>query len=94
MATNAQGTRPANRPGEPTVVDPTPTPVVTQTGVGSVAVYDQDADGTVDTARRPSATMTEDRLPVETRSSGSMLAWIIGVVVLIILAYIILQVIF
>jgi len=90
MATNAQGTRSTNRTVDTTVVDGTPS--VTTTGVGSVAVYDHDADTTVDTTRR--TTMASDPMPVETRSTGSVMSWIIGAIVLILIAYFILQVIF
>jgi hypothetical protein len=38
--------------------------------------------------------MTEDRIPVEERPSSSILSWIIGAIVLIILAYFLLQLIF
>jgi hypothetical protein len=87
MATNTQGSRPVNRSSDPTVTDPTPTPVVTPSGVGGVEVYDRDVDGTTNPSLRPSASMREDQMPVETRSSGSILGWIIGAIVLIILAY-------
>jgi len=93
MTTNVQGTRPANRPGEPTVAEEV-TPVVTPAGVGGVAVYDRDVDGTPNSSLRPSATMTGDPVPVETRTSGSILSWVIGAIVLIILAYFLLQLIF
>jgi hypothetical protein len=94
MATNIQGTRPASRPGESPVVEATPTPVVTSTGVGGVAVYDRDVDGTSNPSLRPSASLADDRGPIETRSSGSILTWIIGAVILIVLAYFLLQIIF
>jgi hypothetical protein len=94
MTTNVQGTRPTNRSGDPTVADPTPTPVVTTTGVGGVAVFDRDVDGTPNSTLRPSASIVDDRAPLETRSSGSTLSWIIGAIVLIVLAYFLLQMIF
>jgi hypothetical protein len=94
MTTNVQGTRPTNRPGEPTVVEEVTTPVVTPAGVGGVAVYDRDVDGTPNPSPRPSVSMTEDRMPVEERPSSSILSWIIGAIVLIILAYFLLQLIF
>jgi len=94
MATNVQGTRPSSRPSDqPTVLETANTPVVTPTGVGGVAVYDQDVDGT-NPSHRPSASMVDDRGPVEVRSNGSVLTWIISAVVLIILAYFLLQLIF
>jgi hypothetical protein len=92
MTTNVQGTRPTNRPGDSTVVDPTP--AVTTTGVGGVAVYDRDVDGTTNPSLRPSASLVDDRVPVETRPTGSILSWIIGAIVLIVLAYFLLQFIF
>jgi hypothetical protein len=91
MTSNIQGTR-NTRPGEPTVVDPTP--VVTPTGVGGVAVYDRNPDGTVNSTLRPSSPLADDRLPAETRASGSIMSWIIGAIVLVILAYFLLQFIF
>jgi len=94
MATNVQGTRPTNRPGDPTVAETTPTPAVTPAGVGGVAVYDRDVDRTTDPALRPSTTMTNNPVPVETRTTGSILSWIIGAIVLIVLAYFLLQLIF
>jgi hypothetical protein len=86
MATNVQNTRTTNRPDDTTGVTPT--------GVGGVAVYDRDVDRTTDPALRPSATMTNDPVPVETRSSGSILSWIIGAIVLIVLVYFLLQMLF
>ena len=94
MATNAQGTRPTGHPNDTATVEGTPNPTVTSTGVGGVAVYDRDVDGTNNSTLRPAGTIHNDPAPVETRSGGSMLGWIIGVIVLIILAYFILQLIF
>ena len=97
MATNPQGTRPTNRPGEQPVADTAGTPVVTSTGVGGVAVYDQDGERTTTTTNssmRTSATRMDDNVPVETRSSGSILSWIIGAIVLIILVYFLFQILF
>lgn len=94
MTTNVQGTRPTNRSGDQTVVDGTPTPVVTPTGVGGVAVFDRDVDGTTNATLRPSASIVDDRVPVETRATGSILSWIIGAIVLIVLAYFLLQMLF
>jgi len=92
MTTNVQGTRPSNRTDDTTVVDPTP--AVTPTGVGGVAVYDRDVDGTTNPSLHPSASLADDRVPVAERSSGSMVGWIIGAIVLIILAYFLLQMLF
>jgi hypothetical protein len=94
MTTNVQGTRPTSRPGDPTPVEPTPTPVVTPTGVGGVAVYDRDVDRAANPSLRPSTSMANDPVPVETRTTGSILGWIIGAIVLIVLAYFLLQIIF
>jgi len=94
MATNVQGTRPSTRAGDPAGVETTPTPVVTPAGVGGVAVYDRDVDTTTNTSLRPSASMVDDRTPAEVRSSGSILTWIIGAVVLIALVYFLLQFVF
>jgi len=38
--------------------------------------------------------MANDPTPVETRSSGAMIGWIIGIVVLLVLAYFLLQMVF
>jgi hypothetical protein len=97
MGTNPQGTRPTNRPGEQPIADTTTTatPMGTTTGVGSVAVYDNDADHNTTSTTRPStARMMDDRAPVETRSSGSILSWIIGAIVLIVLVYFLFQILF
>jgi hypothetical protein len=94
MVTNANDPRTTGRTGNTTVTDPTPTPVVTSTGAGSVAVFDNDADGTTNRTLHTSPSMTTDRAPIETRSGGSMLSWIIGAIVLIVLAYFLLQIIF
>lgn len=93
MATNMQNTRPTNRAGDTTVAETTP--VVTPAGtVGGVAVFDHDADRTTDSTLRPTGTMHSDPVPVGSRSSGSMLSWIIGAIVLIVLAYFLLQILF
>jgi len=93
MATNMQNTRTTNRAGDTTVAETTPvgTPAGT---VGGVAVYDRDVDGTTDSTLRPAGTIHTDPTPVETRSSGSIMGWIIGVIVLIVLAYFLLQMLF
>jgi hypothetical protein len=94
MATNVQGTRTTTRSGDTTVVETTPTPAVNTTGVGGVAVYDRDVDGTTDPTLRPTGTMVNDPIPAETRSTGSVLSWIIGAIVLIVLVYFLLQILF
>jgi len=95
MTTNVQGTRPSSRPGDTTVVEPVP--VIATTNTGGVAVYD--VDKTTNPNLHPSASLVEDRLvddraPAEVRSSGSILTWIISVVVLIVIAYLLLQFVF
>jgi hypothetical protein len=95
MTTNVQGTRPSSRPNDEPVTVATPNgPVVASTEVGGVAVYDRDGSATTNPSLRPSATMVEDRAPMDTRSSGSMLTWIISAVVLILIVYFLLQWIF
>lgn len=96
MTTNVPGTRPTSRSDEPVRVEttPTPTPVTNSSGVGGVAVYDQDSDGTRNSSTRPSASMIDDPAPVRTQSSSSAIAWIIGIVILIILAYFLWQMFF
>jgi len=85
MTTNVQGTRLSSCPGEPTVL--APTPVIAPTAAGGVAVYDATPDPTL----RPSVSLVEDRAPVEVRSNGSILTWVISAIVLIVLAYFLLQ---
>lgn len=99
MTTNVQGTRQSNRPGEPTTGESMP--VITPLGAGGVAVYDVDkaTDPT-----RPSASLLDDRVigdrvidnrgPAEVQSTGSIMTWIIGAIVLIVLAYFLLQFVF
>ncbi|MCC6453544.1 MAG: hypothetical protein IT328_01240 [Caldilineaceae bacterium] len=94
MATNVQGTRTTSRPDGQTRVNETPNTTMGAAGVGGVEVFDNDVDAKTDPSLRPSASMMEDRAPIETRSSGSMLTWIIAAVVLIILVYFLLQLIF
>jgi hypothetical protein len=98
MATNLQNTpnaRQNNRPGD-AQTDTVTTSGMNSTGVGSVAVFDQDADGTTTSTStmRPSASMVDDRSPAEVRTGGSMVSWIIGAIVLIVLAYFLLQMLF
>jgi hypothetical protein len=93
MATNTQNTRPVGTPGDPPAVEPTSTPVVTPSGVGGVAVYDRTEDDRM-TSTRSSSTLGHEPVPVETRSSGSVITWIIGAIVLIVLAYFLFQFIF
>jgi len=78
------------------IQEPTPktTTVVNPTGVSGVAVYDRSSDQAVDPSMRPSASMLDETAPGRTQSSGSMVAWILGIVVLIIIAYFILQMLF
>jgi len=96
MTTNRQDTRPASRPGDSVTVQPTPvtTSGANPSGVNGVAVYDQGPDVKTDPSMRSSASMANDPTPVETRSSGAMIGWIIGIVVLLVLAYFLLQMVF
>jgi hypothetical protein len=94
MTTNINDTRPSTRPGDPTVVEPPPTPTVTPTRIGGVEVYDPEVDATTDPFRRPSTAMPGDPAPVEARSTGSVFTWIISTIALIILVYFLLQIIF
>jgi hypothetical protein len=95
MTTNVQNTRPIGVPADPPVVDPVidPVPVVTPTGVGGVAVYDRYEDEKV-VSSRPSAALGHEGVPVATQSSGSILTWIIAAIVVIVLAYFLIQFIF
>jgi len=96
MTTNTQDARQTTRAGQPVGMEPTPTatPAVNSTGVGGVAVYDQESDRELDSSRRSSASMIDDSAPLPTKSGTNMVAWIIGIVVLIIVAYFILQMLF
>jgi len=95
MTTNIQGTRPSSRPSdEPITLTTANGPVVATTGVSGVAVYDQDGEVRPDPSLRPSASMVDDRAPIETRSTGSVLTWVISAVVLILLVYFLLQWVF
>lgn len=94
MATNTQGTRTSTRPSDQSAtVETANTPINTATGVGGVAVYDQE-DRTTNPSTRTTSSLADDRAPVETRSSGSMLTWIISAIVLIAIVYFLLQMIF
>jgi len=101
MSSNIPGTRPANRQDE-TVVGDAKTTTATgvnpnlagPTGVNGVAVYDQEPDRATNSSVRPSASMIDDPTPVRSGSSGSMIGWIIGIIVLIVLVYFLLQMIF
>jgi hypothetical protein len=96
MATNVQSTRSSSRSSDLAGVETTPTPVVTPTGVGGVAVYDQDVDSKTKSSLHtsPNASIVDDLPPAEVRSSGSLLTWIISAVVLILLVYFLLQFVF
>jgi len=93
MTTNLQSARPVGAPGDPPVVEPTPIPVVTPTGVSGVAVYDRYEDEKVSSSQT-SAVLGHESVPVETQSTGSPLVWIIGAIVAIILVYFLIQFIF
>jgi len=91
MTTNIQETPQTKRSDQPVGIEPTPSPVANSTGVRGVAVYDRGPD---DPSMRPSASILDDAAPVRSQSSGSMIAWIIGIVLLIIIAYFVLQMLF
>jgi len=96
MTTNLQETPPSRRPDQQVGIEPTPasTSSATSTGVKGVAVYDRGSDSELDSSTRPSASTLNDSAPATTQSSGNMIAWIIGIVLLIIIAYFILQMFF
>jgi len=96
MTSNLQNTRPTNRPSDGVAVEPTPVAnqVTTPSGVTGVAVYDQGSDVARDSSLRTSASMVDDPTPVKSRSSGAIISWIIGIVVLLVLAYFFLQMVF
>jgi len=96
MTTNIQEAPQTKRSDQPVGIEPkpTPTPVTNPTGVRGVAVYDRGPDRELDPSMRPSASMLDDAVPVRTQSTGNMIAWIIGIVLLIIIAYFVLQMLF
>jgi hypothetical protein len=68
-------------------------------GGSGVSVYERNPAQPIDPTLRPAASpimtdSTDDRMLVEPRSTGSVVGWIIGAVILIILAYFLLQMIF
>jgi hypothetical protein len=93
MTTNVQSPQPLDTVGDPPVIEPTPVPVITPTGVSNVAVYDRYEDEKVGVSQ-PSPVLGHERVPVETQSTGSVLTWIIGAIVAIVLAYFLIQFIF
>jgi hypothetical protein len=94
MTTNVQSTRTSRPSSDRAGVETTPTPVVTSTGVGGVAVYDRDVDTTHNSTLHTSTSIVDDPAPVETSSSGSILTWVISAIVLILLVYFLLQFVF
>jgi hypothetical protein len=96
MTTNIQEAPQTTRPDQPVGIEPTPTPtpVTNPTGVSGVAVYDRGPDRELDPSMRPSASMLDDAPPVRSQSSGSTIAWIIGIVLLLVIAYFVLQMLF
>jgi len=93
MTTNASGKRPANRQDEPVRVETTPTPTTNPSGVGGVAVYDQGPDrpagstGNPSMSTSPSRSTMDDSAPATSMSTGTVISWIIGIVVLILVIY-------
>jgi hypothetical protein len=94
MATNVQNTRTTTHPDGHTVVGTTPTSAINSTGIGGVAVYDTDGDRIADSTGRPVASIHSDPVPVATGAGGSVISWIIGAIVLIVLAYFLFQILF
>lgn len=90
MTTNVQNARPTGRSVD-TTVDPTPGVEVVSTGVGGVAVYDRTDDRVTDSTLHRA---TAEPVPVETRTTGSILSWIIGAIVLVVLVYFLMQILF
>jgi hypothetical protein len=75
------------------VAEPTPTtsPVTNPTGVSGVAVYDQGPDGAGEPSTRSSVSVYDTPASPKTSSGGTIFAWVIGIVVLIVLVYLLLQ---
>jgi len=94
MATDRKNTRPTTLPDEPVRVETTPTTAVNPSGVDGVAVYDRGPDAATSPSVYPSGGIHQDPAPVTTRSSSTTIAWIIGIVILVILAYFLWQFVF
>jgi len=100
MTTNASGKRPTNRQDEPVRVETTPTSTANSSGVGGVAVYDQGPDrsatstGNSSMSTNPSMSTIDNSAPGTSMSTGTLVGWIIGLVVLIIIAYFLWQMFF
>jgi len=94
MTTKVPGTRPANRSDEPVRVEPTPTPVSNPSGVSGVAVYDRGPDQPVNSTMNSSVSPLEDSRPSTSSSTGTVIAWIIGIVILILVVYFLWQMYF
>lgn len=103
MTTNVPGRRSTNRSDETVRVEPTPTPVTNPSGVNGVAVYDRGSDQPVSStmnssAVNPSVSTLEDSTlstsPSTSSSTGTMIAWIIGIVILILVVYFLWQMYF
>jgi hypothetical protein len=95
MTTNVPGTRDTPPANEPLVSDPklaTP-PVTNPAGVSGVAVFDQSVDKSTEPSANSSVAVF-DSAPAKSQSSGNVIAWVIGIVVLIVLAYFLLQFLF
>lgn len=81
-----------------------PTPVARPAGGSGIAVYDRNPAQPIDPALRPATPAVEptptgttpygDRVPVEPRSTGSILTWLIAAAILIVIAYFLFQLIF
>jgi len=101
MTTNVPGTRAVPPANEPVMEKPTsvplpvsnPTGTSGSTGASGVAVYDRGADESLKSSANPSVAVF-DSAPPQSRSSGMIVAWVIGIVVLIIVAYFLLQFLF
>jgi len=99
MTTNVPGRRSTNRSDEPVRVEPTPTPVTNPSGVNGVAVYDRGPDQPVNSTMNssvvnPSVSRVEDSTPSTSSSTGTMIAWVIGIVILILVVYFLWQMYF
>jgi len=99
MTTNVPGRRSTNRSDESVRVEPTPTPVTNPSGVNGVAVYDRGPDQPVNSttnssAVNPSVSTLEDSTPSTSSSTGTVIAWIIGIVILVLVIYFLWQMYF
>jgi hypothetical protein len=100
MATNVRDPQSRDEIHDETLVTE-PASAVRPAGGSGVAVYDRNPAQPIDPALRPASpassletTPVSGGVPVEPRSTGSIIGWFIGAVILIVLVYFLLQMLF